>query len=715
MADDITGDDAATETPSAGDAGSLGAGAGSSRPQRGWGCLAAVLAIFALIIGGLWGLKAYQDAKERDAIAVHEQQVEQELVPMAARLTETVDKEAPYDIDKTIRVIHEIDEAVKESKDLKAYIQQLGKQDYRNVAPDVLEARKELMDIILRLYARQVALEDQEAMWDVTSEMMLTVMSAVEVDSGVGGLPGALVTGQFSVDKEKFEEALAETKERHADQRKLMADLRAVEQEFLKAMLKYSEVYYKYVEEWDRVCVYRDRAYLATHNSDWDQAVEASDAAIQVAPYETEAHLLKAMALIEQGKRPEQEQKLVEASTILNAYIKDHPDSTAPAFLLLGVLNGANGNDKEARLSLQQSAAYYPKQSEHLNNMLNPYKMRDFLRKSREGGYIVELYKGTMLGAGYFSPDLQMARTLFEAGDFEAGRGKVLDHFSRRRAQAQWDFVISDLEFCERFLGVHWRRIFPEEPYLDLVVDPSLLGSSLSVSVVNRSNRTLHNATLVLAVRFTDMHREDYETFTVGRTVPAIAANDETDFGDVEIKRKIFGKEKTTGDIVQHRAILVTDEAVSWVDTDQYKIAELKELRQQRWYQESRAQQDKKGSAWLKALGVDQQQFKETLQKDSALKINPELGRDSVTVEVPAELALLRPLFRLVHGDQTFSPEVNVLDTENIQLTFKSVENFESKDLKDLPIELTVDGLFGDYKLIWTKGEDGKFTLTAVE
>ncbi len=689
--------------------------AAPQRPKRGWGCMIAVLAFFGTLIGSYLGWSAYRDAQEQEALARHEEQVEQELAPLTAKLTETIEPKASYDIDKTIRVVHEIDEAVKESKDLKEYIERLGKQDYRNVAPEVLEARKELMDILLRLYAKQVAVEDQQALWDVSSEMMLTVLSAVEVDSGVGGLPGALMTGNFSVSQEKFEQALNETKERHAEQRKLMQDLHAVEQELLEATLKYSQIYYKYIEEWDKVCVYRDRAYLATHNHDWPQAVEASDAAIQAAPFETEAHLLKAMALIEQGKAPEQQGKLVEAAAILNRYIKEHPDSTAPAFLLLGVMHTAGGNAQEARLAFQQAAAYYPKQAEHLNNMLNPYKMRDFLRKSREGGYIVELYKGTMLGAGYFSPDLQMARSLFDAGDFEGGRGKVLDHFSRRRAQAQWDFVISDLEFCERFLGVNWRRIFPEEPYLDLKVSASLLGSSLDVSVVNRSNRALHNATLVLAVRFTDMHREDYETFTVGRTVPALPANDETDFGDVEIKRRIFGKEKTTGDIVQHRAILVTDEAVSWVDTDEFKIAEQKELRQQRWYQDARAAQGQKSNTWLKALGVDQQGFTETLKKESALKIEHELGKDSVSVEVPAELALLRPLFRLVHGDQTFSPEVNVLDTENIRLTFKSVENFESKDVKDLPIELTVNGLFGDYKLIWTKSEDGRFTLSAVE
>ena len=40
-------------------------------------------------------------------------------------------------------------------------------------------------------------------------------------------------------------------------------------------------------------------AYLAANNGDWESVVAASDLAIEKAPNEKEAHLLKAMALIE--------------------------------------------------------------------------------------------------------------------------------------------------------------------------------------------------------------------------------------------------------------------------------------------------------------------------------------------------------------------------------------------------------------------------------
>src|SRR5690606_29729693 len=92
-----------------------------------------------------WGYSIYKSAKDEEALVAHQKDVETNLAPMTAKMVEDsrpsepppADKPA-YDIDKTVRVIHEIDEAVKESKDLKSYIEKLGKQDYRNVAPDVL-------------------------------------------------------------------------------------------------------------------------------------------------------------------------------------------------------------------------------------------------------------------------------------------------------------------------------------------------------------------------------------------------------------------------------------------------------------------------------------------------------------------------------------------------------------------------------------------------
>ena len=46
-------------------------------------------------------------------------------------------------------------------------------------------------------------------------------------------------------------------------------------------MLEYANAYYRYVEEWDRLCIMRDRAYLAANEGNWDAVIEASTAAIE--------------------------------------------------------------------------------------------------------------------------------------------------------------------------------------------------------------------------------------------------------------------------------------------------------------------------------------------------------------------------------------------------------------------------------------------------
>ena len=88
----------------------------------------------------------------------------------------------------------------------------------------------------------------------------------------------------------------------------------------------------------------------------------------------------------------------------LDAYINDNPAESAPALLLKGVYHSRQGDFDSARLNFEQAAVNYPKQSETLTDRLNPYKVRTWLQKSREGNYILDLYKATMLGAGYLVP-----------------------------------------------------------------------------------------------------------------------------------------------------------------------------------------------------------------------------------------------------------------------------------------------------------------------
>ncbi len=672
--------------------------------------------MLAPLAGGTWWWVRTREAREL-ALSQQEARAAEAFEPALDALGQAAAPAEPaYDLDETIRIIHGLDRALQDEKDLEGWLRRLARQDYRDVAPEVLEARRELLGVLQPLYAKQVELEDQQAMWEFTSELMLATLSVVSVSADVDMVSPS---GDFSVDREQAQELWRDVKERRAGRKQLQRDLAGLETELFDALVDYADTYYTFVEEWDELSVLRDRAYLASFNGDWPAAEAAADAAIAQAPKEREAHLLKAMALIEGNGGPE---ALQEAEGLLTDLIDAHPDQTAPTLLLLGVLQAKQGDHKAATLSLQQSTAYYPKQAEYLLDMLDPYRMRGFLRQTREGSFILELYKSTMLGSGYFSPDLQQAKLLFDSGDFNGGRAKVLDHFARRRSQEQWDFVISDIQFCHELLGPDFWRIFPEDTYLDLEVSATMMGSALNLSVNNRSPRTLRNGTLVLALHLTDQSPGMYEALPAPQTVPAVLPHTSTSFGTVDIELEVNGKPKTVDDIVQHRAILISNEAVSWVDTDEFKIAQADEAREARRVASKAAP---KPVAAPSASGApapktdrgpvaSHPRFQETydsvvagLSQGVDLHVEQKYGSDNVLVELPRELAILRPVFRLKYGEQIFKAEDNLIEGDSISLRFAGVENFDDLESAE-DMELVMASPFGDIVLTWTA--DGQLT-----
>lgn len=637
---------------------------------------------------------------QQQAEAAQEQSAKEEFSPALGVLTAGGARNEPYDIDETIRVVHDIDMAMEGQTSMEQYLSTLSKQDYRRVAPEMLDDRKRILELQFALYAKQTEAADREATWEFTSKLLLSTLSVVSVSGTMGAVSPE---GSFSVDRAQARQLLEDVKTEQEQKRALSKDITGLQEQLFTAMYDYSSTYWKYVDEWDRLCTLRDRAYLGARNDDWATVIAASDKAIEMNPNETEAHLLKAMALIE-GGNPED---LSEAKVLLDDYMKRHPGETAPALLLMGVVLEKEGDHAAAELSFQQSAAYYPKQAAELTDMLDPYKMRSYLRKSREGGYIIEQYQSMMLGAGYFSPDLQMAKVAFDDGDFYDGKQKVMDHFARRRSQQQWAFILQDIEFAHTLLGEQFRDIFPEDSYLDLKVTKPMMGAGINVAIDNRSDKTLHNATLILAVHFTDMHPADYEPFAAPRTIPAVLTHETTDFGTIDVKTDLFGVDKDVQDIVQHRAVLLTDEAVFWVDTDEYKIAEAKEFREAR-KSDRPVPEQKQG--WHQEMATDMSAMAADLGKTGGVEVVPKYGfNDSVKITLPKALSVFKPVFTLNYGGQQYKAKTNVIDGENIVLTFDGVANFDDGKTPTDDMVLTMNSVFGDFVVTWTAEGSMKF------
>ncbi len=645
------------------------------------GCGVALVLGLALPSAGYWWWSRSVEAARQSALSEQESKAKAEFQPALDKL-----KPAPaptYDLDRTIQVVHEIDRALADHATLKEHLTHLAQRDVRGVAPEVLEARRKILEIVLKLYARQVEAEDQKAAWEFTSELLLSTLSVVSVSGNASIFdPG----GSFSVDRTEARKVLDDLQSKQADRAQLQRDIHALDEELFAALMDYSKVYYKYVEAWDRLCVSRDRAYLAAHNGDWQTARVQAEAAIQQAPDEREAHLVKAWALVEGGGPDD----WPEVERILGAFVEKHPEHSAPAFLLRGVLEQRQGKLEQAKLDFQQAAAYYPRQAGALRASLDPYKMRSFLRKSREGGYILELYQSTMLGAGFFSPDLQMAKVSFDKGNVAEGHQKVMDHFARRRSQAEWDLILQDIRFAHDLLGPDFRAIFPDEAWVDLEVAPTLWGDKIKVGINNRSGKTLHNATLILAIHFTDMHPADYEAFAAPATQPALPAHESTDFGEMSVQTDLWGKPKSVADIVEQRAVLLTDEAVLWVDTEPYKIAEMKAFREAR----QRATSPRPTAAFERLAG-QWQALVPGLGAKTAVEVVPKYGfDDAVTVRLPSALAVYKPVFTLTYAGREIKADSNLIDGDQIVLTFAGVDNFDG-GAKPQELRLSVESTFG--------------------
>ncbi len=662
------------------------------RFAKGCGLAVAAGVLALLVVAGL-GWNWWSDQRAAEARA---QQDAAEAVFAPAR--ERLSKESgDLDIDKTVRVLRQVDESMRNQDDLHAFLRGVAGEDWRGVPIEVLDARRKILDAQMKLYAKQNEKEAQEASWSLSRDIVLTTLSVV----GVQGEGGLTPNVDFQLDREAAEQRLAELRRAESERRKLIRDIDKLESELISTSMDYAVVWAKYMEQYDRVSLHRDRAWMASRREAWAEVEREAQSAIALAPHEEEAHLLLARAWIESDD-PE---KLAMAAALLDTFLEEHPGSAAPVFLLRGVMLARQGNVAGASAEFDHASVSYPQQAQKLDSKLDLYRTRSTLRKSRAGAGIVESYSATMVGAGYFSPELHQAELGYQRGDPAAGKRKVIEHFERRRAQGQWDYILADLSWAEAVLGDDLRSIFPEDAWIDLRANKTMfgLGQKFSIAVDNRSQRTLRNAALVLCVRFTDMLTGDYVTFAGERTVPEVGPRAKTDFGTIDVDTEVFGKLRTEDDIVDMRAILVTDDGVMWVDTEKYKADRIAE---------ARAAKQNEPDRWGQIAREAGRSAK--VSRDSGLV------SDALTVELPAEMAWLRPRFELHYAGAVIVADSNVIEDNKIKLRFSGLTSLLDRSVDNTAppsqaADLVVESVFGRFVLSFGPKPGGGWEFLGVK
>lgn len=256
----------------------------------------------------------------------------------------------------------------------------------------------------------------------------------------------------------------------------------------------------------------------------------------------------------------------------LDGYVAQNPGKSAPALLLRGVLYQRMGYADEALSCFHQASIEYPRQAEQLTDMFDSYCMRNYLNKTAEGLYLLQLYRSMMEGYGVFSPNLMKAKFYADNGKQEESKNEIYNHFFRRGNQKYYDGMLSDMQFCEQNLPVNFKQLLIDKKFLSIAVEPAskwiLLTDqeNMQVSVTNRSGKRLENVRIFLCVHYTDMHKEEYDVVKVPQTISIIEPDEEVETEPVPLEYR----DKKYRDITRIRAIAMTDDRLCWIDDIQF-------------------------------------------------------------------------------------------------------------------------------------------------
>ena len=603
-----------------------------------------------------------------------------------------------YDLEKTIRVINGLEIAQTQLDNFDDFLGYMARQDYSGVPAEVLEAKSKLMPVMQQMYLLQKE-HDELNLWtslvqklgsDVASHIDAGDMGLLVMDEGIGGLW-------------IFKKTVGVIFEKYQEEQRLKGELKKQIQEIQIQYLDYLEsftpVFIKYMTEWDRLCIDRDKAYIDLYNHRPDLVLEDCEKVLAKYPDNRETLLLKAMGLVQYSRWNQEEVPMVtspnddslmvsreeilltEAQQVIDRYVDLYPEQSAPALLLEGLIQEYRGNHAKAITYYDQSSAEYPRQAERLADLLDSYRTRNYLNRSLEGNYLLNLYRSTMSGSGFFSPNFMKAMYYDSKGDLDNCAKEIYNHFFRRSNQGTYDCLLLDMRFCEEYLTNSFNQLLPEKNYINLSFEKrsKMLGLSsddmiIDVTIDNQADIDLVNLRVFLCIHYTDMYAEDYDVVklpTINR-VPVRSS--------VKVERVELGYPgKNFGDIAKVRAIALTDDKICWID-NVYNASDNVDYNEGHAvnYQTLSAKLDSNAvrsrDAYLASIKMSDEMFKESIinntrvslvEKKNVLKKNQQF----IDVELPRELILLNPTFS---WNQSLLPVENYLKGSYIHLSFET-------------------------------------------
>lgn len=665
-----------------------------------------------------------------------------------------------YDIEETVRAMNALEVAQCQSEDFLSFLEYLAKQDFSRVAPEVLEQKKKLFPILQKLFDLQKQHSELEDAWVLmrSAATGVSAFAAEVADGNPVGLLCSVLTGGLTGNNvhNGIEKALPAAFDEYEKQKKLEKEIKKEIDEtrlsYIEYLDDYAPIYYKYMQEWDALCLKKDKAYLDIYGGRPSEAYNQTQAILKDYPKNREALLLNGMSLILMANQPQtivgqntlpenlsadvekhepanpnnSMDLLAEAEKSLNSYVDLYPSRSAPALVLKGLLYREMGDEGKAVSFFDQASIEYPRQAAALTDLLDSYKARTYLNKSVEGKYLLMLYRSTMEGFGAFSPNLLKAHYYADHGNIEQCKEEIFNHFFRRGNQDVYDCLLSDMQYCEDNLYSSFKQILLESSFIDVEIEPTMgwtltdNDDEIKVTINNRSDIDLENVRIFLCIHYTDMYKDEYDVQKLP-AVNIIKHNDNVEIGKLALNYE----DKKYNDITRIRAIAMTDDKICWIDNVDYKYKKASEIAAQN------LNGNKSKSAILpvkqqlmKDFNLDSNKLKTIIENDTKVYGNVSEGGlwsgvknfvtckdNNLRVELPRIIALIDPVFSLYEindKDKAMRPIENYLSGSNINLKF----DYEPKKEDIVPLYIYSD--FANY-IVKISFDSGKAMIKSVE
>ena len=696
---------------------------------------------YLVLVSLVWSLLFQSCADRMTSLNLDNFQPIEEFAPAYEALSKPIKENTKeYDIEETIRIINSLELAQTQSDDFYSFLEYMAKQDYSMVADDVMQAKAKLLIVLQQMYKLQQANEELSGMWmlarsvasgsaelvkntDVTDALSLTSISGI-VANPLGILN---ITSSVGVDDAKVA-AFEQYEKDMALKSSLVKEIEHLKTLYLEYLNEFAPIYHKYMQEWDRLCVNKDKAYLDVYSGRMVDGYNSASEVLKKYPLNREALLLKALSLINigsgqtnitgdshsaislQGEVGSSQYNVneyyLEAMTTLDTYIDNYPNRSAPALVLKGLLANHMGQEQQALSYFDQAAIEYPRQAAMLTDLLDSYKNRSYLNKTPEGQYLLRLYRSTMEGYGIFSPNLIKAKYYDSKGDVEKSKNEIFNHFFRRGNQGIYDCLLSDMQFCEEHLYNTFRQFLMERSYFDIDVKPETdwkfadKDDEINVSIYNRSDVDLENVRVFLCLHYTDMYKDEYDVVKV----PAkniVKHHQKETLGTVQLQYP----GKVYDDITRIRAIVMTDDGICWIDNPDYKknnaIAVRKDTDNQKRKIDDFLQSVSLNVGDIKQaindeIGIkggvnnDAEKTKEWFSKKKMEEIGSSISAlwdkqdNKLKIELPRVLTFIEPVFSInpIQDEKAILPIENYLTGLTIRLKF----DYEPQMGEQLPL-----------------------------